>query len=96
MQAFSPQVSGGSPDKVTFQYAFLRSIEPGSYNLSLTLLAPGGREVGAAAIDLSVPEVGTQFSADMAPAEASTLPSAEAIVIADSAETPDAGRCDRS
>jgi len=91
VQAFKYPVSGELSDKITFQYSFLRSIEPGSYKLSLTLVAPGGREVGEAAIELSVPEVGNQFSMDMAPSDASTLPSAEAIVIADEAGSATSG-----
>ena len=78
--------------RTTFQFAFLRSVEPGTYKLRLNLVAPGGRDVGEAVIDLLVPEVGTQFSPDMAPTEASTLPAAEAIVIADEAERAAAGR----
>jgi VWFA-related protein len=77
--------------RTTFQFAFLRSVEPGTYKLRLNLVAPGGRDVGEAVIDLLVPEVGTQFSPDMAPTEASTLPAAEAIVIADEAERAAAG-----
>ena len=34
-----------------------------------------------------MPEVGAKFSADMAPAEASTMPAAEAIILADEADT---------
>jgi VWFA-related protein len=85
VEAFKYPVSGDVGERVTFQYAFLRAIQPGSYKLKLILAAPGGRPVGEAAIDLSVPEVGTPFSPDMAPSEASTLPSAEAVVIADEA-----------
>ncbi|HTR04382.1 MAG TPA: VWA domain-containing protein [Thermoanaerobaculia bacterium] len=85
VQSFKYPVSGQIGTRTTFTYAFLRSIEPGSYTLKLVLVAPGGREVGQAATELSVPEVGAKFSADMAPGEASTLPSAEAIVIADEA-----------
>lgn len=91
VQAFKYPVSGEIGTRTTFQYAFLRSIEPGTYKLRLNLLAPGGKDVGEAAIDLLVPEVGTQFSPDMAPTEASTLPAAEAIVIADEAERAAAG-----
>jgi VWFA-related protein len=91
VQAFKYPVSGELGERTTFQYAFLRSVEPGTYKLKLTLVAPGGREIGDAAIDLSVPEVGTLFSPDMAPTEASTLPAAEAIVIADEAARAAAG-----
>ncbi len=85
VQAFKYPVSGELGEHSTFQYAFLRSIEPGAYRLKLSLVAPGGREVGDASVDLSVPEVGTAFSPEMAPSEASTLPAAEAVVIADEA-----------
>jgi VWFA-related protein len=85
VQAFKYPVSGEIGTRTTFGYAFLRAVEPGSYTLKLLLVAPGGREVGEATTELSVPEVGAKFSADMAPTEASTLPSAEAVVIADEA-----------
>ncbi len=85
VQAFKYPVSGEIGERTTFTYAFLRSIEPGTYKLKLVLAAPGGRQVGEAAIDLSVPEVGAVFTPDMAPTEASTMPAAEAIVLADEA-----------
>jgi Ca-activated chloride channel family protein len=91
VQAFKYPVSGEIGPRTTFQYAFLRSVEPGTYKLRLNLLAPGGKDVGEAVIELLIPEVGTQFSPDMAPIEASTLPAAEAIVIADEAERVAAG-----
>ncbi len=86
VQSFRYPVSGDVSERTTFQYAFLRSIEPGAYRLKLVLAAPGGKQVGEAATDVSVPEVGNPFSPDMAPGEASTLPAAEAIVIADEAD----------
>ncbi len=86
VQAFKYPVSGNVSERTTFQYAFLRSIEPGSYKLKLILAAPGGRTVGEASTDVSVPEVGNVFSPDLAPGEASTLPAAEAIVIAEEAD----------
>ena len=85
VQAFKYPVSGTLDDKTTFQYAFLRSIEPGDYVLKLALVAPGGKQVGESKTEISVPEVGNPFTADLAPGEASTLPAAEAIVIADDA-----------
>jgi Ca-activated chloride channel family protein len=85
VQAFRYPVSGEVGDRTTFTYAFLRAIEPGTYKLKLVLTAPGGRDLGEAAIELAVPEVGAKFSPEMAPAEASTMPAAEAIVIADEA-----------
>jgi len=53
----------------------------------LVLSAPGGKQVGEAKTEVSVPEVGNPFTADLAPGESSTLPAAEAIVIADEAGT---------
>jgi VWFA-related protein len=85
VQAFKYPVSGELSERMTFQYAFLRSIEPGDYELKLVLSAPGGKQVGEAVTEISVPEVGNAFSPDLAPGEASTLPAAEAIVIADEA-----------
>jgi VWFA-related protein len=85
VQAFRYPVSAELGDRTTFQYAFLRAIAPGPYRLKLILAAPGGRQVGEASIDVSVPEVGTTFSPDMAPHEADTLPEAEAVVIAEEA-----------
>jgi Ca-activated chloride channel family protein len=85
VDSFHYPVSGEVSERTTFQYAFLRALEPGSYTLQLALAAPGGRALGDASVELSVPEVGNPFAPDMAPGEASTLPSAEAIVIADEA-----------
>ncbi|MEP6993370.1 MAG: VWA domain-containing protein, partial [Acidobacteriota bacterium] len=85
VDSFQYPVSGEVSAHTTFQYAFLRALEPGNYKLQLALAAPGGRALGDASIDLSVPEVGAQFSPEQAPSEASTLPAAEAIVIADAA-----------
>ncbi len=91
VQAFKYPVSGEIGTRTTFQFAFLRSVEPGSYKLKLVLVAPGGREVGEAAVDLSVPEVGAAFSPEMAPGEASTMPAAEAVILADEAASAAAG-----
>jgi VWFA-related protein len=85
VQAFKYPVSGTLDERTTFTYAFLRAVEPGEYVLKLILSAPGGKQVGETSTELSVPEVGNSFTADLAPGEASTLPAAEAIVIADEA-----------
>lgn len=85
VQAFKYPVSGELGERTTFQYAFLRAIEPGAYKLKLILAAPGGRQVGEATTELSVPEVGNPFTPELAPGEASTMPAAEAVVIADEA-----------
>ncbi len=56
-----------SRSATTFTYAFLRALPPGAYTLQLALTAPGGRVVGEASIELSIPEVGTTFSAGPRP-----------------------------
>jgi len=88
VQAFRYPVSGDIDGGKTFTYSFLRPVAPGAYKVKLIFALPGGKEVGEGAVDLAVPELGTSFRPEMAPAEASTLPEAEAIVIADSAGEP--------
>jgi hypothetical protein len=56
--------------------------------LRLVLADPQGHEVGEGGVDLLIPEIGTAFRPELAPEDASTLPSAEAVVIADRAEAP--------
>jgi Ca-activated chloride channel homolog len=90
-ESFRYPVSGEISEHTTFTYAFLRALEPGSYTLQLSLAAPGGRVVGTATVELAVPEVGTPFTPDLAPAEIGTMPSAEAVVIADEASGAAAG-----
>ncbi|HYR45469.1 MAG TPA: hypothetical protein VER78_00595, partial [Thermoanaerobaculia bacterium] len=85
VQAFRYPVSGDVDAGKTFTYSFLRAVPPGAYRLQLVFALPGGRELGEGAVELAVPELGTPFRPDMAPAEAGTLPEAEAIVIADEA-----------
>ena len=88
VQAFRYPVTGDLDVGKPFTYSFLRSVAPGSYKLKLTLTDPNGHELGQGGVDLMVPEIGTQFRPEMAPGESSTLPSAEAIVIADQAAPP--------
>ena len=85
VQAFRYPVSGDVLDGKPLTYAFLRAVPPGRYTMKLVLADPGGREIGESAVELAVPELGTPFRPEMAPSEASTLPSAEAVVIADEA-----------
>jgi VWFA-related protein len=85
VQAFRYPVSGDIVDGKTFTYSFLRPVPPGNYRVKLVIADPNGREVGEGTVDLMVPEVGLAFRPDMAPAEAGTMPEAEAIVIADEA-----------
>ena len=90
VEAFRYPVSGDIDGGRTFAYSFLRSVAPGAYKVKLVFALPGGKEVGEGSVDVSVPELGNPFRPEMAPAEASTLPEAEAIVIADSAGEPSA------
>ena len=85
VQAFKYPVSGDLDAGKVFTYSFLRAVPPGHYSVKLVFALPGGRQVGEGAVELSIPELGTNFRVEMAPAEASTLPDAEAIVIADEA-----------
>ena len=87
-ETFRYPVSGDLDGGKTFTYSFLRSVPPGAYKVKLVFALPGGKDVGEGAVDLAVPELGTPFRPEMAPAEAGTLPEAEAIVIADSAGEP--------
>jgi len=57
VQAFKYPVSGSVDEHTTFTYAFLRSVEPGDYELRLVLSAPGGKQVGEAKTEVSVPAV---------------------------------------
>jgi Ca-activated chloride channel family protein len=85
VDTFRYPVSGDVEGGKTFTYSFLRAVPPGTYHVQLFFNDPGGRQVGKAEVDLFVPEIGTVFRPEMAPADASTLPEAEAIVLADSA-----------
>src|SRR5262245_54101479 len=78
------EVSTANP----FSFSFLRAVPPGNYRLRLLLTDPDGREMGEGSVEVLVPGLGTVFRPEMAPGEAGTLPSAEAIVIAGEAEEP--------
>jgi Ca-activated chloride channel family protein len=85
VDTFRYPVSGDVEGGKTFTYSFLRAVPPGTYHVQLFFNDSGGHQVGKTEIDLFVPEIGTVFRPEMAPADASTLPEAEAIVLADSA-----------
>jgi Ca-activated chloride channel family protein len=86
VDTFRYPVSGDIDGGKTFTYSFLRALPPGTYHVALVFADSQGRQVGEGAVDLFVPEVGTAFRPEMAPADASTLPEAEAIVLADAAD----------
>jgi VWFA-related protein len=88
VEAFRYPVSGDIDGGKTFTWSFLRAVPPGAYKIKLVFALPGGKDIGEGTIDVAVPELGAAFRPEMAPAEASTLPEAEAIVIADSAGEP--------
>ena len=96
VEAFRYPVSGDIEGGKTFTFSFLRPVPPGNYKVKLLFGLPGGKDIGEGAVDLSVPELGTEFRPEMAPAEASTLPEAEAIVIADAAGPSGAARPEES
>ncbi len=88
VEAFRYAVSADIDAGKVFSYSFLRAVPPGAYRVKLIFALPGGKDVGEGTVDLAVPELGAEFRPEMAPAEASTLPEAEAIVIADSSREP--------
>lgn len=96
VEAFRYPVSGDIDGGKTFTFSFLRPVPPGNYKVKLIFALPGGKEVGEGSVDLTVPELGTDFRPEMAPAESSTLPEAEAIIIADSAAPGGAARPEES
>jgi len=85
IDAFQYPVMAELAGDAQFAFSFLRSIPPGTYRLRLVLADPTGLDMGEGSVDLLVPELGTPFRPEMAPSEAGTLPSAEAIVIAEEA-----------
>ena len=88
VEAFRYPVSSDIDAGKAFAFSFLRAVPPGAYKVKLVFALPGGKDIGEGSVDLSVPELGAAFRPEMAPAEASTLPEAEAIVIADSSREP--------
>ena len=88
VETFRYPVSGDIDGGKVFTFSFLRPVPPDAYTVKLIFALPGGKDIGEGTVDISVPELGTPFRPEMAPAEASTLPEAEAIVIADSAGEP--------
>ncbi|MGH9399725.1 MAG: VWA domain-containing protein [Thermoanaerobaculia bacterium] len=86
VEAFKYPVAGELVPEKVFTYSFLRGLAPGSWRMDLALGPTDGPDFGKASVDLVVPELGTVFSPEMTPGEAGTLPSAEAVVLTESAE----------
>lgn len=83
-QEFHYPVTASLANGAEFSYSFLRAVKPGTYKLKLVFMdSTGGHVVGDGEAEITVPEVSGTFRPEMAPADASTLPDAEAIVIAD-------------
>jgi hypothetical protein len=86
VQSFHYPVTASLANGAEFSYSFLRAMKPGTYKLKLVFTDPGGGHVvGDGEAEITVPEVSGTFRPELAPADASTLPDAEAIVIADEA-----------
>ncbi|MEO8433111.1 MAG: VWA domain-containing protein [Acidobacteriota bacterium] len=86
VQTFHYPVTASLGNGATFTYSFLRALKPGTYRIKLVFTDPGGGHVlGDGETEITVLEVSGQFRPEMAPADASTLPDAEAIVISDEA-----------
>lgn len=84
VQSFHYPVTASLADGAGFSYSFLRAVKPGTYRVRLVFTDPGGGHVLAdGEVEITVLEVSTAFRPQMAPSDASTLPDAEAIVIAD-------------
>ncbi|HEY7368625.1 MAG TPA: VWA domain-containing protein [Thermoanaerobaculia bacterium] len=84
---FDYPVAGELSEGAAFRHAFLRAVPPGTYKLSVVLKA-AGHDVAESAVEVAVPEVGETFRAEMAPGETGTLPTAEAILLAEEAAGP--------
>jgi VWFA-related protein len=86
VDSFSYTVTSEISATEPFTFTFLRAVPPGSYRLRLLLTDPDDREMGTSDTEVAIPGVANDFRPEMAPGEAGTLPSAEAIVIAGEAE----------
>ena len=80
---FSGTLSGDAP----VAFSFLRALIPGSYEVEIDL-GDGVKTYGKAKFPLEVPSVGQDFRPEMAPNDFSTLPTAEAVILAAPKEEP--------
>ncbi len=88
VEAFKYPVSGEVSKEKVFSFAFLRGLAPGTWRMEIALGPVDGPDFGKGSVDLVVPELGNAFSPESTPAEKGTLPSAEAVVLAEPAEGP--------
>jgi VWFA-related protein len=78
---FSGSIFEGAP----LSFSFLRALSPGAHEVEIDL-GDSTKTYGSAKFAIDVPEVGQAFVPEMAPNDISTLPSAEAVVLAGNAE----------
>jgi Ca-activated chloride channel family protein len=78
---FQYPLAGDVREGESLTFSFLRPLPPGSYTVHLEVSAES-RRVGSADFPIDVPEVGEAFRPEMAPNDAGTLPSAEAVLLA--------------
>jgi VWFA-related protein len=83
---FSGSLSAGEP----IRFSFLRSLAPGHYTVEIDL-GDAAKTYATLKFPIDVPEVGRPFTPEMAPADFSTLPSAEAVLMAAPAPPPTGG-----
>jgi len=83
---FSGTLGAGEP----VRFSFLRALAPGHYTVEIDL-GDSVKTYATLKFPIDVPEVGRAFTPEMAPADFSTLPSAEAVVMAAPAEPPPSG-----
>ncbi len=80
---FSGSLDAGQP----VQFSFLRALVPAHYVVEIDL-GDNVKTYATLKFPIDVPEVGRAFTPEMAPADVSTLPSAEAVIMAAPAEPP--------
>jgi len=80
---FSGTLSPSSP----IEFSFLRVLAPSHYTVEIDL-GDGVKTYAKLQFPIDVPEVGRSFTPEMAPNDYSTLPSAEAVVLAAPKEEP--------
>ena len=73
---FSGSLDAGRP----VEFSFLRALVPGHYTVEIDL-GDAVKTYATLKFPIDVPEVGRTFTPEMAPADFSTLPSAEAVVL---------------
>ena len=78
---FSGSILEGAP----LSFSFLRALSTGAHEVEIDL-GDSTKTYGTAKFSIDVPEVGQAFVPEMAPNDLSTLPTAEAVILAGSSE----------